>query len=499
MKVIISYPPLSTNKGLPTLGQNRQFQYFKEPTFIYPVVPAIAATLLKESGHEVVWNDSTAEGMDWNSFTQFINEEEPGLVAFETKTPVIQQHWKMIDELKKLQPELKTVLFGDHVTALPEESFHNSQVDFVLTGGDYDFLLKNLCDVLQEAVYKDETSNINYMSLESGIYYHENGNVKSTGVFELKHNLDEAPFINRDLTKWHLYAYKNGNYKRTPGTYIMSGRDCWWNRCSFCSWPTLYPKFRVRTPENVLDEIGQLIDKYQVKEVMDDTGTLAVGGWLRDFCKGMIKRGYNEKIYLDCNMRFGGPTKEDYRLMKKAGFRLLLFGLESANQETLNRLNKGVTVEKIIESCKIARMEGLYPHITIMFGYPWESYQDALRTFELGKWLLLKGYAYTMQTTLVIPYPGTPLFNECQKNNLLNTKDWSEYDMKKPVMKIKFSDDKLMQLIQRMYTISYHPKFLFNKIINIRDVDDVLYFMRAGKKVFGHLRDFTYNKIIKQR
>ncbi len=497
MKIMISYPPLDIARGLPTLGQNRQFQYFKEPTFIYPVVPAIAATMLHSDGHHVVWNDSIAEEMDWHSFEQFIDREKPDLIAFETKTPVIQQHWKMIDKLKKDRPGLKIVLFGDHVTALPEESFHNSQVDFVLTGGDYDFLLKNLCNVLQKSKDLRQLS-INYGLLESGIYYSKDGNVKNTGKFQLNHNLDEAPFINRDLTKWHLYAYKNGNYKRTPGTYIMSGRDCWWNKCTFCSWPTLYPKFRVRTPSNVLDEIGQLIDEYQIKEIMDDTGTLAVGGWLRNFCRGMINRGYNKKIYLDCNMRFDGPTKDDYKLMKKAGFRLLLFGLESANQRTLERLNKGITVDKIIESCKTAKREGLYPHITIMFGYPWESYQDALRTFELGRWLLLKGYAYTMQATLVIPYPGTALFKECLKGGLLNTTNWSDHDMKKPVMKVNFSNDKLMQLIQSMYTVSYHPKFLFNKVFSIRDFDDILYFVRTGKKVLGHLKDFTYNKMLRQ-
>ena len=54
MKIFITYPPLDNEKGYPTLGQNRQFQYFKEPTYIYPIVPAQAATLLKQAGHEVI-------------------------------------------------------------------------------------------------------------------------------------------------------------------------------------------------------------------------------------------------------------------------------------------------------------------------------------------------------------------------------------------------------------------------------------------------------------
>ena len=77
MKVVISYPPLNSQKGCPTLGQNRQFQYFKEPTYIYPMVPAQAATLLREAGHDVIWNDCLAEGWDYQRFLDFIRQEKP--------------------------------------------------------------------------------------------------------------------------------------------------------------------------------------------------------------------------------------------------------------------------------------------------------------------------------------------------------------------------------------------------------------------------------------
>ena len=50
LKISISYPPLESDKGIPLLSQNRQFQWFSEPTYIYPMVPAYAATLLKENG-----------------------------------------------------------------------------------------------------------------------------------------------------------------------------------------------------------------------------------------------------------------------------------------------------------------------------------------------------------------------------------------------------------------------------------------------------------------
>lgn len=513
MRIVISYPPLiDKSKGYPTLGQNRQFQYFKEPTYIYPVVPATAASMLKEGGHEVIWNDCIAQEWSSQQFFEFIKETNPDLIAFETKTPVIKHHWAIINKLKTLNPgvpketsavgtptpdrtsgrrslRLKTVLMGDHVTALPEESFEQSQVDFVITGGDYDFLLRNLCDELQR-----EEGLLRAEKLEPGIYYRENNQIKNSGKFQLDHNLDDACFIDRDLTNWQLYAYKNGNYKRRPGTYIMSGRDCWWGKCTFCSWPTLYPKFRTRSVDNVLDEIGELIRRYNVKEIMDDAGSFAAGEWLKDFCQGMIERGYNQKVNLDCNMRFDAVDFDGYKLMKKAGFRLLLFGLESANQETLQRINKNLTVERIVESCKLARKAGLYPHITIMFGYPWEDYDSARNTLELGKYLLKKGWAYTMQATMVIPYPGSPLFEECKQKDLLKTLDWNKYDMKEPIMKLPFDEDRLMQLVQEIYGVAFNPEFLYNKLLSVRDFDDAKYFFLAGKKVLGHIFDFNSKK-----
>lgn len=492
MKIVISYPPLKTEKGIPTLGQNRQFQYFKEPTFIYPVVPAQAATLLKQAGHKVIWLDCLAEGISYERFLEIVQTEKPDVIAFETKTPVVKQHWKIINDLcrpKTKDQRPKTILFGDHVTALPEESFQNSKVDFVLTGGDYDFLLLDLCKNLHATPY-----TLNADKLEPGIWYRLDGQVRNSGQFKLNHDLNSLPFIDRNLTKWHIYAFKNGNFKRTPGTYIMSGRDCWWGKCKFCSWPTLYPDFRVREVKNVLNEIGNLIEDYNVKEIMDDTGTFPTGGWLKEFCKGMIKNGFNKKAYIDCNMRFGALYLEDYKLMKKAGFRLLLFGLESANQKTLVRINKNLSVEDIINSCKACRKAGLFPHITIMFGYPWETYEDALKTLNLGKWLLKKGLAYTMQATVVIPYPGSPLFEECKKEGWLKTFNWDDYDMKKPVMQSPIPDEGIMQFVQEMYKVSFSPEFILRKLFSLRDLADLRYFLRAGKKVFGHIFDFNRNK-----
>jgi anaerobic magnesium-protoporphyrin IX monomethyl ester cyclase len=481
MKIAITYPPLTTRNASPILSQSRHFQYYRYPIFHYPIVPASAATLLKQAGFEVIWNDCIAMGCSYDNFLEFIKQEKPDLVVIETKTPAVKYHWHIIDRLKEIDKHYrpKTVLLGDHVTALPEESMRNCKVDFVITGGDYDFLLLNLSNYLDHRVKR----------LESGIWFREDGNIKSTGRFRLNHNLDDLPFIDRTLTKWQLYAYKNAIYKRLPGTYIMSARDCWRPKCTFCSWPTLlYPNFRTRKVENVLDEIGMLIERYKIYEIMDDSGTFPVGDWLREFCYGMVERRYNKKIYFDCNFCFNSDLFcSDYELMRKAGFRLLVIGLESANQNTLNRINKNLTIEQIIESFKMIRAAGLHSHICIMFGFPWENHEDALRTLKLARYLLKKGYALTVQASIVIPYPGTPLFEECRRKNLLRSYDWQEYDMKQPIARVQMMNKKVTELVSSTYKTVFNPEFIFRKFISIRDRDDIRYFFRAARRAISRL------------
>ncbi|MCL2358311.1 MAG: radical SAM protein [Nitrososphaerota archaeon] len=490
MKIALSYPPIHSEKGVPLLSQNRQFQYFNSPTYIYPVVPAYAATLLANAGHEVIWDDGIAEEKTYSQWLTNLECITPDVIILETKTPVVKKHWAIINDLKDVLPSSKVVLVGDHVTALPLESMEQSKADFILTGGDYDFLSLNLVDFLSEKTPK----------LEPGIWFRENSIIKNTGKFQLDHNLDELPFINRELTKWQLYNERNGNFKVVPGVYTMVGRDCWWRKdggCTFCSWPTLYPTFRAMKPERLADEIGLLIERYGVKTVFDDTGCFPAGQWLRQFANLMIERGYNKKIQFSCNMRFGALKREDYQLMKKAGFRMLLFGVESGSQATLDRLNKGTTIDGIINECRIPREEGLEPHITIMVGYPWETRQDAQNTLSAAKTMMQKGWAVTLQSTVVIPYPGSKLYAEAQKNGWFrfDLTDYERFDMKEPVMTTPdMTPEEVMKLCDEIYKVFLTPQYMLRQLVRIRSVRDIKYSIKGLSKVLGHVKDFGKDK-----
>lgn len=490
MKIAISYPPIDTDKGIPLLSQNRQFQYFNNPTFIYPVVPAYAASLLAENGYKAFWLDGIAERWAYQKYLEELERLETDILVIESKTPTIKTYWKIIDEIKKNFPKTKIVLVGDHVTALPLESMKNSKADYILTGGDFDFALLNLVR------YLDNKSK----HIEPGVYYRDKKKkIINTGRFKLDHSLENLPLIDRELTRWELYAYANGNFKYTPGTYTMIGRDCWWRRpseaggygCTFCSWTSTFPKWRVGTPEKLLSEVDNCI-KLGIREIFDDTGTFPIGPWLKKFCEGMIEKGYNKKLRIGCNMRANAiKDQETYNLMGRAGFRFILYGLESASQKTLDRLNKGTTPADMIEGARMAKKGGLEPHVTCMVGYPWESKKEAETTVIRTRELFDKGYIDTLQATIVIPYPGTALFTECEKNGWLKTRDWDRFDMREPVMKSPIPDSEIMELTQKIYTSFLTPRYILRKLLTIRNRDDVNYFLiRGGKYILGHLRDF---------
>ncbi len=497
--VVVGYPPIVTDKGTPLLSQNRQFQYFNAPTYIYPMVPAYAATLLKQNGYSVYWMDGIAERKSYQEWFDELRSTGAQYLMVETKSPIVKKHWEIIKELKKELPLLKLIWVGDHVTFLPLEILENSPLDYAVLGGDYDFAVSNLLNHIHGGE-----------ELEAGIYWRtgdpaikaptsettvlpDGSSVSCVSPKWIRHDLNTLPFVDRELTKWKLYAYENGNYKYTPATYMYSGRDCWWNRCTFCVWDhTINPigSYRSFTPERLFAEVKHVVDNYGIKEIFDDAGTLFIGPKLKRFCELLIESGYNKKVRYGCNMRFNALNQEYYNLMGKAGFRFILYGMESGNQKTLDKLDKGTKEADTINGSRMASKAGLEPHATIMLGYPWESYEDAKRTIAVAKYCFKKGYFNTMQATIVIPYPGTPLYKECKEKDWLLTDDYEKFDMRQPVMKIPFEHAQLMALEQELYSAFMSPQYILRKVLSVRSMHDFMYFFYMGKKLIGHLLDF---------
>ena len=168
---------------------------------------------LQSLGHEVLWLDGINRRMSDEEFDGHLNKFQPEIVFLETKAPVVKRHWKYIEELKSRYPNMKIALMGDHVSYFPEESLLNSQVDYVMTGGDYDIVGRNL---VQHLAGKEP--------LGPGLWYRDaDGKTATTGPHKLTDALDSLPFIDRELTRFLDYGEA---YLLRPTAYILTGRGC---------------------------------------------------------------------------------------------------------------------------------------------------------------------------------------------------------------------------------------------------------------------------------
>jgi len=264
----------------------------------------------------------------------------------------------------------------------------------------------------------------------------------------------ELPKPDRVFTKAMDYAYDNGNFKYTPGTYIMSASGCWHGKCTFCV--ENGSGYKIRAVDDVIDEIRECKEQ-GYREIFDDSGTFPIGRWLDEFLTKYSRMA--QGVRFSCNWRL---CDYDYNRLYLNGWRMLLFGVESANQKTLDTINKGAQVEDI-KYIKKAAEAGLENHIACMFGFPNEDYKDALKTLNLVHYLLRKGYAKTAQASILTPFPDTPLYKEYPEIKV-------DYDCKR--------------LCKRIYNVGYNPEFWFHRIIAIRNMADLRYLCRGIKKAF---------------
>lgn len=395
--------------------------------------------------------DCIAEKINDVDFSKLIVQTKPDYMVFEANTMVFKRYCEVINGFKKHIPNIKIILSGEHPTAKPDEAKQRSQADHVLHGGKWYFEAFKIITGKQWPVEK------------------------------------ALPHINRNLARWWLYGYDNGNFKLTPATYTMASQDCWYRPkqpCTFCSWVPYHENTTTRTVDDFLEEVEGLI-KFGFREFFDDSGTFPVGKWLREFCNEMIERGYNKHIVWGCNMRFGALAPEDFILMSKAGCRFILWGFESANQKTLDMLSKGYKVEDMKRDLIYSRQCNIWNHLTVMQGYPWETLEEEKRTVTMVKWLLVNDWAWSAQSTICMPYPATRLYAQCQEEGWLLNEDWENWDMSKPVMKLKYDYKEALKSQRDIYNTSFNPKFIWNKFSKIRTSDDLKFYWRIGKKVVG--------------
>ena len=124
----------------------------------------------------------------------------------------------------------------------------------------------------------------------------QGGRIRSTGNFNQVEPLQNSPLVDRDLVHWRDYAYENGNFLQTPGTYATSViRDCMFGKCTFCRYNGPDLTFSMMPVQRSLDEYQELIEKHGVREIFDDSGVWYRGKDAREFAQGLIDRGLHKR------------------------------------------------------------------------------------------------------------------------------------------------------------------------------------------------------------
>ena len=462
MKIAISYPPIVNQDGQKAMvSQNRNVQFFKKPTYLLPVIHGQAATWLRDIGYDVFWDDGNSQLKTFDNWYLNLITEAPDIIVFESTTPVMKFYWAVANKLKTDLPNCTIIMTGYHSMRKPEETLRESSVDIVLRSNHVDFVLQKLIPFIDE-----NTNWRKNCSIEGLVFRRDENNFFDTGNFKQIEPLDLAPDVDRDLVQWRNYAYENGNFLQTPGVYATSViRDCMFGKCSFCRYNGPDLTFSMRSVQKSLDEYQRLIEDYGAREIFDDSGVWYRGAEAREFSQGIIDRGLHKKdCYFGFNTRFGYLDEDTISLLARANFRFILVGLEAADEETLNRLNKGYGPEDSEHNLKLYTKYGLFPHLTIMVGYYWQTRDQLEKTIATVKRFMFEGIARTLQVTLCTPIDFTPYHQECLDKKALLTDNYDDFDMSKLIVKTPLPHNNYYDAIREMYSIAFHPKFILKQL-----------------------------------
>ncbi len=495
MKIAISYPPIINEFGQKAMvSQNRNVQYFKTPTYLLPVIHAQAATWLKQLGFEVLWDDGNAQLKTYDKWFSDLVKAKPDVVVLESTTPVMKFYWNTVGEIKKALPNTIVVMTGYHSMRKPLETLEKSATDVVLRSNHIDFSLSKLIPFIAKDKNWRDTCTVDGFVIRTNT-----GSFRDTGNFKQVEPLENSPIIDRDLVEWKRYAFENGNYLQTPGTYATSViRDCMFGKCTFCRYNGPDLTFSMMPVEKSLDEYQMLIEKYGVKEIFDDSGVWYRGAEARQFAKGIIERGLHKKgCYFGFNTRFEYLDEDTIKLLAEANFRFVLIGLEAVDEETLRRLNKGYLPHHIEKTLATMVKYGLHPHLTIMVGYYWQTQEQLDLTVKTVKHLMFSGLARTLQVTICTPLDYTPYHMECIDNGVLLTQDYNDHDMSRIIVKTPLAHDQYYKAIREMYSVAFDPRFILRQMRYLltftkRDWQFLFtYGIRAVRRVRNHLFNLT--------
>ena len=394
----------------------------------------------------------------------------PDMLIMSITTATIEKDLEYFKIAKDVKKDIITVAEGAHFITAPLSSFNKEVYNFM------DFAIYGESEGIVDKLVDALNNNLN-VSYVKGLIFKENNRWIKTPPSPFIEDLDSLPFPARDLMRNELYINPDtGN----PIATIQTSRGCP-AKCIYCLTPIVSgSKVRKRSAKNIVDEIEECINKYNIKEFFFRADTFTIDNeWVVSVCKETIKRDL--KISWVANSRVK-PLSEDALLwMKKAGCYLVAFGIESGSNRSLKLMKKGATVSDAIRAVNMAKRVGLKTYCFFMLGFPWEKREDIEETIRFSKKIPCDFAEFHIAT----PYYGTELF-EMVKNEGLIDKEIVGYNyFTNPAVGTKYlSRDELIHL-RRKALLSFYlrPNYILKTFLSISSEKKFANYLRYGLKL----------------
>jgi anaerobic magnesium-protoporphyrin IX monomethyl ester cyclase len=275
--------------------------------------------------------------------------------------------------------------------------------------------------------------------------------IVSAGFVE---NLDSLPF-----PRWDQFEIRKFRYQIVTGRGItlpmLGSRGCPY-ACNYCPY-LVNSKYRVRSPESIVEEIRYLTSKYNIRGIAFRDPNLTFDKQrAREFSELLLQ--YNLDIRWGMEARTDRLDPELIDLLFRSGLRSIEVGIESSNH-TMLQGNKRKAIanshqEMIIERC---HKLGIRVIANYTFGLPNDSVEGIRETIRYAK----KLNTFAIQFTVTTPYPGTQ-FYEAVKDRIFE-RDWEQFNGWTSVYRHPSILSEDLHKLREFAYVSYHlrPRYVW--------------------------------------
>lgn len=372
----------------------------------------VAAVALEE-GYDVEVIDGYVERLQVEELKRRIDRCKPdviGLSSFTSNGGIVYEIGRWI---KKELPDVLVVLGNIHSEVYAKQYLMNNCCDLVVHGeGEYTFLkiLRTL-----------EKQKRDFFCVPS-VSFLKNGDLITTDGSRFVEDLNKLPLPARDLVNQKYYnipSISNLPYspknKNAIGKHMFTSRGCPY-RCKFCVVHHSH-KQRRNDVDKVVDEMELLVKKYNANYIfIMDSLFISSKKRVMNICQEIRNRKLDFKWGCEAHVNF--IDEELVKAMAFAGCHDMAFGIESGVQRLLDNVQKSITLHKVEEAINMVKKKtGIKVSGLFILGLPGETYEDSLQTIRFAKSLPLD----MAQFTNLVPYPGSPLFEELTSKGEIDT------------------------------------------------------------------------------